>query len=152
ARNAKYALRHQGGRSRVEVWGTAVGKEVPVAGIQEQLCSGDGFGNHSCDVHVAKLVLLHDVDLQRNAVLPLTELGDRDGAAEEERSDRADTALRQLLHRYHPEREAGVYQLFRQLPRSLFAALSKPMCFAYATPSSPLSSTLPSNRSGVWTA
>ena len=67
---------------------------------------------------------VHPVDLHRHVRRPRRpELRRGHAGVEEQRPARARARLRELLRRHHPEREAGVDELARQLVRRAHAAL-----------------------------
>ena len=101
----------------VVVGEAVVGEQVSIAGIQEQLraldCLHDLAGGG--EVFVDPLVVLHHVDLERDALRPrAAELLGREGGAEQQGSLRARPRLGQHLRGHHPEREPGIDQAVGQ--------------------------------------
>ena len=158
------ALHHQRGRVRVVRREGAVGEQVSVARVHEQLgeLGSDRLDQLAGEIEVAALpeerVLLHAVDLHRDTVRPRSEgplAGDREAALVEQRSARTRlgsgrvAALRRPRRRSRrtPGRRAG-----RPRPASARAlSTSSPIFPVSAMPSSMLSGRAPSKRSGVCT-
>ena len=112
-------LQHQRCRLGVVRREGVVGEEVPVARVDEQLgeLGSDDLDQLAGGVEVAPLpeerVLVHAVDLDRNALRPRAEgplSGDREAALIEERSPRTRSGLGESLRFADPEGEAGVDQ------------------------------------------
>jgi hypothetical protein len=101
---------------RPEAQQAAIGEQVPVTGVEEELGLGDRRRKVAGDLDVTQLVPLHRVNLQRHARRPrASELRERDAGMEEQRAPRARPGLSQHLRRQHAEREPGVDDVRAQI-------------------------------------
>ena len=95
-----------------------VSEQVPIARIQEYLRALDCLVELAGGLEVFPdnpLVVLHHVDLQREALRPgVAELRGWESSGKEQGSFGARTSLGQHLRRHHPERESAVDELVRQ--------------------------------------
>src|SRR5438477_9146154 len=100
----------------VVVGEAAVGEQVSVAGVEEQLRTLDRRNElaRGREVFRNPLVVFHHVDLKRNSRRPrAAELGERESSGKQKGALAARARLGKLLRGHRTERESGIDKLVR---------------------------------------